>query len=235
MSSTSASRRDDGDRAGTRNLAHLSGTARRYTDRMSAVRLCTVVAVLLGFVAPAQAQSLSLEFSGGRVRLTASNVPISRIVSEWARLGNTTILHGERVPGTPVTLQLVDVYEQDALRVLLRSTGGYLVAAREAPMPGASVFDRIMILPAGGSGARPAAGPATTSLFPDDFDFGDPTPPLPRGAVPPVQPTVPVPQEPQAAPPQPEQRPRNNPFRVGPGSSRPGVITPVEDDAGESR
>jgi hypothetical protein len=203
---------------------------------MSAMRLCAVIAVLLGGAAQAQAQSLSLEFTGGRVRLVARDVPISRILSEWARLGDTTILHGERVPGTPVTLQLVDVYEQEALRVLLRSTGGYLVAAREEAVAGASVFDRIMILPAGGSGATPTLSPATTALFPDDFDFGDPVgagPPLPRGAVPPVQPDVPVPAEPEAAP-SPE-RPRNNPFRVGTGSSRPGVITPVEDDADEAR
>jgi len=207
------------------------------------LRLCAVVAVLLGVVAPARAQSLTLEFSGGRVRLMASNVPISRIVSEWARLGNTTVLHGERVPGTPVTLQLVDVYEQEALRVLLRSTGGYLVAAREETVPGASVFDRIMILPAGGSGATPTRGAATTTpLFPDDFDFGDPAvpaaaaPPLPRGVVPPLQPNIPPPQNPESAPPPPQQqRPRNNPFRVGPGSSRPGVITPVEGEADEGR
>jgi len=205
---------------------------------MSVVRLCAVVAVLLGSASQAQAQSLSLEFTSGRVRLVATNVPISRIVSEWARLGNTTILHGERVPGTPVTLQLVDVYEQEALRVLLRSTGGYLVAAREEPLPGVSVFDRIMILPAGGSGATPAPGPASTSLFPDDFDFGDPVgaaPPLPRGVVPLVQPDVPPLPEPEVTPSQPPERPRNNPFRVGPGSARPGVITPVEDDADEER
>jgi hypothetical protein len=195
------------------------------------------MAVLLGSASQAQAQSLSLEFGGGRVRLVATNVPISRIVSEWARLGNTTILHGERVPGTPVTLQLVDVYEQEALRVLLRSTGGYLVAAREEPLPGASVFDRIMILPAGGSGATPVPGPPSTSLFPDDFDFGDPVgaaPPLPRGVVPPVRPDVPPPADVETAPPESEERPRNNPFRVGPGSVRPGVITPAE-DADEER
>jgi len=202
---------------------------------MWSVRLVAVLVVMLAGAAQAQAQALSLEFTDGRVRLVATNVPISRIVSEWARLGNTTILHGERIPGTPVTLQLVDVYEQEALRVLLRSTSGYLVAARKEPLPGASVFDRILILPAGGSGASPAPlRPATTALFPDDFDFGDPVgapPPLPRGAVPPVQPDVPVPAVPEPA--EPEAQPRNNPFRVGPGSQRPGVITPLEDDPQE--
>lgn len=201
---------------------------------MSAVRLLAVLVVLLAGAVQARAQALSLEFTDGRVRLVATNVPISRIVSEWARLGNTTILHGERIPGTPVTLQLVDVYEQEALRVLLRGTSGYLVAAREEPLPGASVFDRILILPAGGSGASPSPlQPATTSLFPDDFDFGDPVgaPPLPRGAVPPVQPDVPAPAA--AEPAAPQAQPRNNPFRVGPGSQRPGVITPAEDDPPE--
>ena len=57
-------------------------------------------------VAVASAQTLSLEFHDGRVRLTAENVPVSRILAEWTRVGGTRIVNGERVPGAPVTLQL---------------------------------------------------------------------------------------------------------------------------------
>ena len=49
----------------------------------------------------ASAQALSLEFHDGRVRLTAENVPVSRILAEWTRVGGTRIVNGERVPGAP--------------------------------------------------------------------------------------------------------------------------------------
>ena len=47
----------------------------------------------------------------------------------------------------PVTLELQDVPEQQALDIVLRSVSGYLVAARETAVAGASSFDRIYILP----------------------------------------------------------------------------------------
>ena len=61
--------------------------------------------------------------------------------------GGTTIVNGERVPGPPVTLELQDVSEQQALDIVLRGVSGYLVAPRETAVAGASAFDRIFILP----------------------------------------------------------------------------------------
>ena len=74
-------------------------------------------------------ESRRLNSRTASVRLNAQNVPVSQILAEWARRGRTTIVNGERVPGPPVTLELQDVPEQQALDIVLRSVSGYLVAA----------------------------------------------------------------------------------------------------------
>jgi hypothetical protein len=114
------------------------------------MRASTILVPLLVFlsgVGSAAAQELSLEFREGLVRLTANNVPASRILDEWTRLGGTRIVNAERVPGAPLTLQLIDVPERQALDTVLRGAAGYMAAAREMPVAGASAFDTIFVLP----------------------------------------------------------------------------------------
>ena len=53
-----------------------------------------------------------------------------QILTEWARVGQTRIVNVERIPGGPVTLQLTDVPESEALDLLLRSVTGYMAAQR---------------------------------------------------------------------------------------------------------
>ena len=108
-------------------------------------RILLAVGLLVGFVTSAAAQApLRLQISDGRVTLHAENVPIRTILAEWARVGGTTILNGDRVAGTPLTLELEGVPERRALDIVLRSVSGYVVAARQAGKPGASIYDRIM-------------------------------------------------------------------------------------------
>ena len=115
---------------------------------MKMFHVLAVVALLAAGAASAAAQGVTLEFAdGGKVRLTAQNVSVSHILAEWARRGRTTIVNGERVAGAPVTLELQNVSEQEALDILLRNVSGYLVAARETSVSGASTYDRIYILP----------------------------------------------------------------------------------------
>ena len=179
----------------------------------------TIVAalgVLLCTAGLASAQSLSLEFHDGRVRLKAENVPVSRILAEWTRLGGTKIVNGERVPGAPLTIQLVDVSEQQALEVILRGAAGYMVLARDTVASGASAFDKILVLPTTTRAPAPAAqaqapppaappiAPPTSFLErndPGDVDDepepqGQPAVPnaFPRGRVPNVNPPTGVPQ-----------------------------------------
>ena len=210
---------------------------------MCPMRSRFIVAALVGLLgaSSASAQVLSLEFHDGRVRLTAENVPVSRILDEWARLGGTKIVNGERVPGAPVTLQLTDVPERQALDTVLRGAAGYMVLARGTVTPGASSFDKILVLPttsrapAAAAPAQPAPTPPQFQNRPDtDVDLDEPAenpqgpPPgaFPRGRVPANGP-------PNAPPPTEDEEPAQNdtpaptpgnPFGVVPGGARPGTI-----------
>jgi hypothetical protein len=203
-----------------------------------------VVALLGATASPAAAQNLTLEFQDGRVRLNAQDVSINQILAEWARRGRTTIVNGERVPGPPVTLELQDVSEREALDVILRGVSGYLVAARESSLAGASTYDRIYILATSSRPNNAAAAPQQPQpafqIQEDDLDE-DVQPPGPRGVNQPpgarlprdipqpgvaVRPVVPVDDVDEE--PAPESRPGpapNNPFGVAPGTNRPGVVT----------
>jgi len=113
-----------------------------------AFRTLTVAAVLVGWAFQADAQqSVRLEFNDGKVTLSARNAPLRAILAEWARLGGATIINGDRVAGPPVTLELAGVPERQALDVVLRGVSGYLIAPRPVGSSGASMFDRILILP----------------------------------------------------------------------------------------
>jgi hypothetical protein len=106
---------------------------------------CTIV---LFCAAPGWAQGGDLQFTigNGRVTLLADNVPVRAILQEWARQGQSKIVNADKVAGQPVTLRLIDVPDEQALDIVLRSVSGYLAAPRTTPAPNASRFDRIMIL-----------------------------------------------------------------------------------------
>ena len=124
-------------------------------------RCLSLCAMLVFAVAgSATAQTVRLEFVGGRVNLSAQNAPVRVVLAEWARLGGTRIVNADRVPGPPLTLELTGVPERQALDILLRSVAGYIVGARQVPGTGASAFDRVMILP---TSATPR--PTTTATF----------------------------------------------------------------------
>jgi hypothetical protein len=104
-----------------------------------------LAAMLLGIAATSSAQAVSLQFNNGRVTLNAQNAPVRTILVEWARLGGTRIVNGDRVGGAPVTLELTDVPERAALDILLRSAAGYIATARQEP-GGPSSFGGVVIL-----------------------------------------------------------------------------------------
>src|SRR5206468_10656438 len=80
---------------------------------------------------------------------------LRQILVEWARVGQTKIVNVERVPGGPISLELTDMPEGQALDILLRTLSGYFAAPRNAPADTLSVYDRIVIMPTIAS-ARPA-------------------------------------------------------------------------------
>lgn len=146
--------------------------------------LVTALALLIAL--PAAAQQLSLDIRDGLVTLQATNVPVRQVLSEWARIGGTRVVGGDRVTGAPLTLSLEGVPEGKALDIVLRGAAGYMAAARSVPGSGRSSYDRILILatstpPAGGGPAPSAsAGRNPTRAFgvppdvepPDSSDIG---------------------------------------------------------------
>lgn len=136
---------------------------------------------------PAQAGELKLSLNDGRVTLIAVDVPVRQILAEWARIGKTTIVNGEKLMGGPVTLHLEDRPEREVLDILLRAASGYIVASRPVGMANASAYDRILIMPtsrppamSAASQAPPFNRPAPQPIQPDVDD--DPVEPVPGGA-----------------------------------------------------
>ena len=216
--------------------------------RMRSRFFVAALLVLLG-TCSASAQVLSLEFHDGRVKLIAENAPVSLILAEWARLGGTRIVNGERVPGAPVTLQMVDVPERQAIDTVLRGAAGYMVLARATTSPGTSSFDKILVLPtttrapAAAALPQPAppqpAQPQFQNRLDTDTELDEPGEnpqgpppgpgPFPRGRVPGVNAPVnaPPPDGPDDDEPPPNGPPApapGNPFGIIPGGARPGTI-----------
>src|SRR3954471_14600603 len=116
-----------------------------------------LAALALAVPGAARAGDLQLTMQGGRVTIIAHDVPLRQILQEWSRVGNTQIVNGEKLAGPPLTLELIDVPEQQALDTLLRSAAGYMAAPRRAGLTGASGYDRIMILATSHAPAASAA------------------------------------------------------------------------------
>jgi len=99
-------------------------------------------------LAPAARAEVQLSIRNGRVTIVAKDATVRQILAEWARVGKTKIVNGERVPGGTVTLELKDVPEADALDVLLRTLSGYMAAPRTTSVGAdASVYDAIVVMP----------------------------------------------------------------------------------------
>lgn len=96
-----------------------------------------------------------LTIQDGRVSIVAKEATVRQILTEWARVGQTRIVNLERIPGGPVTIELHNVTEMQALDVLLRSLSGYIAAPRAVGAANLSTFDRIVIMPTLAA-ARPA-------------------------------------------------------------------------------
>ncbi len=124
-------------------------------------------AAFLAAAGPARAD-VRLTMHDGLVTIVAKDATLRQILAEWAKVGQATIVNADRIAGGPITIELTDVPERQALDILLRSVSGYFAAPRPTLVPNAGRFDRIFVLPA-------AAQPRTASA-------SSPPPPL-------VQPT----------------------------------------------
>ena len=218
---------------------------------MSLTRIATLAAMLFCVAAPAGAQAVKIEFHDGKVNLTAQNASLRNVLTEWARLGGTQVVNADRVAGPPLTLELTNVPETQALDIILRGTAGYIAGARPGttPVGTKSALDRILVIPTAGTagpvGARPVAAPPPfvsaapqfRQVDPDDDPVSDTPPdddppnrgralPVPRPGPGQVPQPVQQPDEDQPQQPTNTQAPAN-PFGIQTGSSRPGTISPV--------
>lgn len=107
--------------------------------------------------APVWAQQVKIAFHDGQVSVETTGALPRAILAEWSKVGGTNIVNAERVAGTPLTLKLVDVPEAQALEIILRSVAGYMAAPR-GRTPGASRYDRILVMPT--STTLASAGPS---------------------------------------------------------------------------
>ena len=207
------------------------------------------------FAVSTASADVQLTMQNGRVSLVAKDATVRQILTEWARVGHTRIVNVERIPGGPVTLELSNMPEAQALDILLRTLSGYITAPRPVEAANLSLFDRIIILPTLAS-ARPATSAAPPPVFQqggphfnapqppdDDTDNERPAPPvaMPGAQRGPVFNTFPQPQvlnpqnpqapmvqpggAPQAAPP---AAPISSPTPIAPygGVSVPGMVAP---------
>ena len=62
---------------------------------MRKFHLLFVIPALLALATPASAGEFKLSIQNGLVTLTADDVPLSAIMAEWARVGQTEIVNGE--------------------------------------------------------------------------------------------------------------------------------------------
>lgn len=196
------------------------------------------LAASLTFVTQARAE-VHLTIRDGRVTLNAAGATAHEILVEWAKIGQTKIVNAERIAGAPMTLQLTNVPEEQALDVILRAVSGYVAAPRPIVNAGASRFDRILIMPPSTPPRAAAAAPQPPSFpqpqfpnpaqLPVDDDDGprNVVTPNPRG---PIFNTFPQQlQQGNPFPPQPGAGPQVNPTTPqgtpgAPASANPGQM-----------
>src|SRR4051812_14455719 len=159
--------------------------------------LGTIVAAAACCAVPARAD-VRVSIANGRVSVSATNATPRQILTEWARAGQTRVVNVERLTGPPMSIELTNVSEAQALDTLLRSAGGYVAAPRPVDVPNASQFDRIFILAASSPVQRagPPPPPSPPSAFqppafaqpgdqpPDDQGRPVVQPPQPNGGPP---------------------------------------------------
>jgi hypothetical protein len=186
-----------------------------------------LVTSLVLAAAPRAAGSVQLTILGGRVWLVAKDATVAQILEEWARVGQTTIINADRVPGGRVTLELPGVPERQALDLLLRSASGFVATTRTALIASVgarSEFERIVIVAAS---QAPAASAVVAQTMPAPMPVQPP--PVTQPIAPGVQRILgpdgrPIPDDQEDAPTRATQPP---PASMPPGFAAPPQTAPA--------
>ena len=112
------------------------------------------------------APGVSLVIRDGKVTLKAEQASLRQILAEWERQGQVKVVGADKLAGAPVTLNLVDVPEKQALEIVMRGVPGFMaidrVAQAEAPA-GPSRYDRLVVMARASTPVPAAATAAATS------------------------------------------------------------------------
>jgi hypothetical protein len=183
------------------------------------VRLALAAVLISGCASMASAGDLKLTLTNGRATLIAQDVPLRQILDEWARVGQTMIVNGDKLTGPPLTLQLVDRPEREVLDLLLRTASGYIAAQRTVSIAGASVFEKVMILPVsrGPVGVASNSPPSPYNNRPMQMQMQMPVP---------DNDSDPVDPQPQVFPPGVGVPPNGQPVNVLPPGQQPPMTAP---------
>ena len=128
---------------------------------MSNTKVIAIGFLALAFGAAASTTAsadVQITIQNGRVSLSAKDATLRQILAEWAKVGQTKIVNGERVPGPPLTMQFNNVPEQQALETLLRGLSGYVAQTRDTIVPNLSRFDSILVMPTVASAVTVVSG-----------------------------------------------------------------------------
>ncbi len=128
---------------------------------MHRLRALAVTGLMWAAASSTAYAEVRLSIENGRVSLTAKDATVRQILMEWARVGQTKIVNVERIPGGPVTLEFMNMPEDQALDLLLRSVSGYLAAPRPTMIANASRFDRVIVMPTVAAPRAPVAAAPT--------------------------------------------------------------------------
>jgi hypothetical protein len=201
------------------------------------VAVGVIASLLLASSASAEVQ---LSIQNGRVSLKAKDATLRQIMQEWARVGQTKIVNVERIPGGPMTLELTNVTEAEALEILLRSVSGYIAAPRAvaaANTNSISRFDRIVVMattvaPRQAVSAAPPSPVFQPPQMPQPVVDDDPDD-APAGARPPIFGAFPQPQVVNPAQQQGGQQPLPPGFNPPPGYVPPPGFGQVPNGGGQ--
>ena len=129
---------------------------------MKALKIATIVAFVSAAAGSTAFAEVRVTLQDGRVSIVAKDATVRQILTEWARVGQTQVLNVDKIPGAPVTLELTNVPEAEALDVLLRTISGYMAAPRAVMAANVSQFDRIVVMPT----TAPPRAPVSASAAP---------------------------------------------------------------------
>jgi len=147
---------------------------RKQVVRRLAACVLMTAAIAGGGAIEGAAARLQITFADGHVSLSAHGVTVQQVLQEWERVGRTQVDHPEAVPAKLLDIDLNNVLEEEALGVLLRSAGGFMVMPAPAPSQTTSHFGRIVIVPPGAP-TREVGREAATQSPPSYFPAAQPT------------------------------------------------------------